>query len=89
MQDLPFEVHTLTVADDTGFESNCHLLVYRDSREAAIFDPGAQGDRLVQWVQDHDVRLRYIVITHGHGAHIGAMKLPRTLRTAPSIALRP
>ncbi|MFN3429688.1 MAG: helix-turn-helix domain-containing protein, partial [Candidatus Sericytochromatia bacterium] len=53
-QDLPFEVHTLAVADEAGASSNTHLLIYRDSREAMIIDPGAAPERLLTWVEGHE-----------------------------------
>ncbi|MNS24126.1 putative metallo-hydrolase [compost metagenome] len=76
-QDLPYEVHTLAVADESGAPSNTHLLIYRESREAMLVDPGAEPERILAWVEGHGARLRFIAVTHGHPEPTGAMEAVR------------
>jgi len=41
-------------------------------REAALVDPGDEGERLCEAVADSGRRLRYLLATHGHFDHVGA-----------------
>lgn len=40
--------------------------------KALIIDPGAEGQRLYNYLKENDLELKYIINTHGHFDHIGA-----------------
>ena len=61
-------VETLTVGP---LEENAYLVIDPATREAALVDPGAEPERLVAWVAEHDVTLTAIWLTHAHFDHIG------------------
>ena len=66
------------VAFETGpLQENAYLIVDRDSRDAAIVDPGDDGDRLIAGVEQGNARLRAIWLTHAHFDHVGAVKALR------------
>ncbi|MBE6883456.1 MAG: MBL fold metallo-hydrolase [Ruminococcaceae bacterium] len=54
--------------------TNCYLLV--SGNEAAIVDPGASGDRVITFADKicgEQVKVKYVLLTHGHFDHIGAV----------------
>lgn len=53
------------------FQENCYLLV-RDG-ELVVFDPGDEADRLAAAIDATGARPRYIVLTHAHLDHVGAV----------------
>ena len=59
---------------------NCYLL-RSPTGEVAIVDPGADADAILAAVGDAPVRC--ILLTHGHGDHIGALETVRQARGAP------
>lgn len=55
------------------FVMNCYLLICTATREAVIFDPGDEPDRILQVVHETGVKPILILLTHGHGDHVGAL----------------
>jgi len=53
-------------------EANCYILYNPDKREGLIIDPGAEGSRLIRFIQKEKISILYIINTHGHPDHIGA-----------------
>ncbi len=53
------------------FETNTYLLWDEVTKEAMLIDPAAEGERVVNSINDKNLKLKYIVNTHGHGDHIG------------------
>ncbi len=51
-------------------ETNCYLVYDEETREAMVIDPGAEGRRIVDEIGELDLKVKYIVNTHGHGDHI-------------------
>ena len=58
---------------DEGFQSNCYVLKCKATGEGAIVDPGGQAGGIVDLVDRVGVRVTYILVTHGHGDHVGAL----------------
>src|SRR5688500_18131460 len=56
-----------------AFQENCYLVVDPATRAAALVDPGAEGDRIVDMVRASGARLEAIWLTHAHLDHIGAI----------------
>jgi glyoxylase-like metal-dependent hydrolase (beta-lactamase superfamily II) len=56
-----------------AFQENCYLVVDPATEAAALVDPGAEGDRIVEMVRDSGARLEAIWLTHAHLDHIGAI----------------
>ncbi len=50
--------------------ANCYLLVDEASGEAAIVDPGWYGEILENVLSKNNVKLKYVLLTHGHFDHI-------------------
>ena len=55
-----------------SFENNCYVLICPRTQEGMIIDPAAQGEKILRAVQG--ARVKYILITHGHMDHIGALE---------------
>lgn len=52
------------------FQTNCYI-VYENSK-ALIIDPGDQAKKIKTFVQDNELEVLAILLTHGHCDHIGA-----------------
>jgi hydroxyacylglutathione hydrolase len=72
------------VTFETGpLQENAYLVVDRDRRDAAIVDPGDDGDQLIAAIEQAEAKLRDIWLTHAHFDHIGAVKALRTHFSVP------
>ncbi len=63
-------VQTFTVG---AFQENCYLLVDELTNHAVIVDPGSEGNRLVEAIDNSGATLDAIWITHAHVDHVGAI----------------
>ena len=64
------KVQTFTVG---AFQENCYLLVDDRTNRAVIVDPGSEGNRLVEAIDNSGATLDAIWITHAHVDHVGAI----------------
>lgn len=53
-------------------QTNCYLL-YNEDKECIIFDPGAEGEKLIAWLEQNELKPIAILLTHAHFDHIGAV----------------
>ena len=56
------------------FASNCYIIGSESNKEGAIIDPGAEAEEILKNVKDLGLNIKFIVLTHGHIDHIGALK---------------
>ena len=49
---------------------NCYIVGWRPTKEAVIFDPGGEVERILKQVGSMGLIITDIVNTHGHGDHI-------------------
>ncbi len=52
---------------------NCHIIGDEKTRKAMIIDPGDEPDMIVDNVKKNSLTVDYIVCTHGHFDHVGAV----------------
>ena len=55
----------------THYQQNCTLLWCDETREAAVVDPGGDIQRILSAVEERKLKLRQILLTHGHMDHVG------------------
>ncbi len=64
----------------TDFQQNCAIIWDTDTRQAAVFDPGGNVDRIASKIRQLKVTVEKIILTHGHIDHAGgAMDLKDAL----------
>jgi len=54
-------------------ENNCFIVSDEKSKECAVVDPGDEPDRILEFIRENALRVKYIVCTHGHFDHVGAV----------------
>jgi hydroxyacylglutathione hydrolase len=54
-------------------ENNCFIIEDEKTREALVVDPGDEPDRILDLIVDKNLKLKYIVCTHAHFDHVGAI----------------
>lgn len=64
------EIRSLSVG---ALQANCHILFSQETKDAVIIDPGDEANRIIETIQDLAVHPVMILLTHGHGDHIGAV----------------
>ncbi len=67
--------------------ANCYLYACMESKKAVIIDPGADGKRIYRWVLEKGLKVDYILLTHGHVDHIGAVDELRELLGEVSVGI--
>ena len=75
MKVIPVEVGNLG--------TNCYILYCETTKEAAVIDPGSDGDRIMRQIAKHDLKPVCIINTHGHGDHIGANNFVKEKTAVP------
>jgi glyoxylase-like metal-dependent hydrolase (beta-lactamase superfamily II) len=63
--------------------TNCYIAYCEENREAAIIDPGGDADRILSFISKENLKVKFIVNTHGHADHILADDELRKTLNAP------
>ncbi|UCC91067.1 MAG: MBL fold metallo-hydrolase, partial [Dehalococcoidia bacterium] len=56
------------------FASNCYIVSSESNKEGMIIDPGDEAKEILNKVKNLGLDIKYIVLTHGHMDHTGALK---------------
>ena len=54
-------------------EANCFIVADGHSRKAMVIDPGDEPDRIMDILKTENLSLEYIICTHAHFDHVGAV----------------
>jgi hydroxyacylglutathione hydrolase len=63
-------------------EANCYLVYDANTKEALVIDPGAEGKKIQKKIGELELKVKYIVNTHGHCDHIGANRFLKEVTRA-------
>lgn len=62
---------------------NCYIVGCKETREAAVIDPGGDVPRIVSELVKRHLTVRYILNTHGHWDHTGGNGELKAITKAP------
>ena len=66
-----------------SYQANCYI-VFNDENEAIIIDPGAQPFDILKAVEERNLKVSKILLTHAHPDHFGALKEVREKLNVPA-----
>ncbi len=50
--------------------ANCYVIGCEETKESAVVDPGGEVNKILAYLKDKGLNLKYIIDTHGHIDHI-------------------
>jgi glyoxylase-like metal-dependent hydrolase (beta-lactamase superfamily II) len=65
------------------FQTNCYIIADDASKEAAVIDPADDFQEIKQFIEKHNLKVKYILLTHAHGDHILALPELKAFSKAP------
>ena len=65
------KIHTLTLG---MYQTNTYIIHEENSATCCVIDPGYQADTIMQKLEQLNLKLDAILLTHGHFDHVGAVK---------------
>jgi glyoxylase-like metal-dependent hydrolase (beta-lactamase superfamily II) len=54
------------------YQVNTYIVFCPETKEGVIIDPGGDADKILAIIHENDIRVKYILNTHGHADHIFA-----------------
>lgn len=68
------------------FGENMYVLVDEKTKKCAVVDPGGAKDKILNYIKNNSLQLEYILLTHAHGDHIGAVNYIKSQTGAKVVA---
>ena len=65
------------------YQTNCYILGDKETREGLVIDPGDEVFRIAREISRAAIKMRYILITHGHMDHTGGAAELKSITGAP------
>jgi len=59
---------------DAGMTVNCYVFRCQKTGQGAVIDPGGEPSKINGLIAQMDVDITHILLTHGHGDHVGALE---------------
>ena len=73
-------LETLALGD---YQANCFIYASEASQKGFIIDPGDEAEVILRRVKELNLSIEYIILTHGHPDHTGALQQVREATKAP------
>lgn len=54
-------------------QENCYIVLDNDTKEGVIIDPGTDADKISDWIEQNGIKVKYVLLTHGHYDHTDAV----------------
>ncbi|MEA4896282.1 MAG: MBL fold metallo-hydrolase [Oscillospiraceae bacterium] len=55
-------------------QTNCYIVTDENTLECAVIDPGAESNTVMRYLEENKLKCRFILLTHGHFDHTGAVE---------------
>ncbi|SHI51737.1 Glyoxylase, beta-lactamase superfamily II [Geosporobacter subterraneus DSM 17957] len=65
------------------YAANCYVITCEETGKAAIIDPGGDAKDILKFIENQQLELSFILLTHGHGDHIGGVADILSLKKVP------
>ena len=65
------------------YQANCYILGCKETGEGLVIDPGDEVLRIAEEISQNGLKIRYILMTHGHFDHTGGAVELRRITKAP------
>jgi hydroxyacylglutathione hydrolase len=66
-----------------AWRANCYIVASESNREGFILDPGDNPRAILETVRENDFKIKWLVASHGHIDHIGAIGHLNAVLNAP------
>jgi hydroxyacylglutathione hydrolase len=74
----------ITSFADRVFDQNCLVIRRRDTRSALVIDPGLQVEAVSDFIDQQDLKVEHILLTHGHVDHVFGVPAIKAQTGAPT-----
>jgi len=58
-------------ADD--FPTNCYI-IHDEDNNAVVIDPGYDSPKIISKIEDNNLKVKYVILTHCHADHLGQLE---------------
>lgn len=65
------------------YAANCYIIYSEVTRDAIVVDPSGDVDDILSSIRENGLKIKYIVLTHGHADHIGGVKELKKVLSVP------
>lgn len=55
------------------YAANCYVIIDEVTKETAVIDPGGDSDEIIKYIDSMNCNVKYILLTHAHADHTGAV----------------
>ena len=57
-----------------SYETKCYIVTDESTLRCAVIDPGADAATILDYLEEHRLKCAYVLLTHGHFDHTGAVE---------------